>query len=211
MAEDSKKSGVEMKEDDKRELEQTLVSMSNKRFGIRKEKDAISQYEELTQKSVQRVGKYFTQEINVSGLVSSNLLREKSGGNSNIIWQFGGKIDGITNDNELIEVKNRVKRFFNTVREYEKVQIQTYFRLLDLDSGYLVESLVKMKDGPPEINIVPVVFDNNYWNSFLIPRTHQFIDFFQHMLFDDNYKMRLLMMDESVMEREIRDTLYPMA
>ena len=62
MAEDSKKSGVEMKEDDKRELEQTLVSMSNKRFGIRKEKDAISQYEELTQKSVQRVGKYFTSD-----------------------------------------------------------------------------------------------------------------------------------------------------
>ena len=187
---------------DQEQLEKTLVSMTNKSFGTRKEGDAIAQYEILTKKKVQRISKYFTQEIPTAHLKTPQSL-------GHISWKLGGKIDGMTEDGELIEVKNRVSRFFNTVRNYEKVQIQIYFRLLDLETGYLVESLVKQKGGIPEINIVEVKYEHDYWSDFLMPRIYQFIEFFQHILLDNEFKMRMLLLEDNKMEREIRQNLFP--
>ena len=41
-------------------------------------------------------------------------------------WFIGGKIDGLTENNILIEIKNRMYRLFKTLRNYEKVQIFSY-------------------------------------------------------------------------------------
>jgi len=188
--------------EDKQALEKTLVSLTNKTFGTRKEGDAITQYENLTKKRVQRLSKYFTQKFPTHGLETEGFL-------GNVEWKLGGKIDGMTENGELIEVKNRMNRFFNQVRDYEKVQIQTYFQLLDIESGYLVESLVKKKGDAPEINIVAVQYEPEYWNNFIIPRTRKFIDYFQHILLDNQFKIRLLVNNEKEMEKEIRSNLFP--
>jgi hypothetical protein len=186
---------------DKVLLTETLVSMSNKRFGVRKEGDSIEEYEKLTGKTVKRIGKYYTEVINISHLPTAELL-------PGVVWKFGGKIDGLTTENELIEVKNRVRAFFDKIKEYEKVQIQTYLFLLKLEKGYLVESLVKNKGEVPKINVVATEFDSIYWNEFLMPRAYKFIDFFHQIMFDDDYKMRLLIQDDIEMERELKGVLF---
>jgi len=188
-------------EEDKAVLEKTLKSLSNKSFGTRKEKDSIARYEEMTKKKVQRIGKYFTANIDISNISNSSSFPK-------ISWGVGGKIDGLTEDGEIIEVKNRVREFFNEVREYENVQIQTYFKLLNVRRGYLVESLVKVKGQQPEINIIAVEFDEKFWNEVVTPRIEKFIEFFYHIMMDDEYKMRILIQKEAEMEREIRRQLY---
>jgi len=180
-------------------IEKTMKSVSNKSFGTRKEKDSIAKYEEITHKKVQRIGKYFTTPI-ITDHISNQSLFPK------ITWSIGGKIDGMTEDGEIVEVKNRVRAFFHEVREYENIQIQTYFRLLDVTSGYLVESLVK-KGGQLEINVIAVAYDAEYWDTFLIPRIEKFIEFFYNIMMDEEYKMRLLLQKETVMEKEIKKAL----
>lgn len=195
------KKDTSLSADDKETLKKLMTSMSNRRFGTRKESSSINEYEKLTNKTVQRIGKFFNKKVDTEKNCSTyNLL-------PNIEWIFRGKIDGLTTDNELVEVKNRVNRFFKTIKNYEKVQIQTYLYLLDLENGFLVESLAKKKGEAPLINVVPTTFDKEFWEKTVLERTYKFIDFFQHMMFDDEYKMRLLMQEENVMEKEIRDVL----
>jgi len=187
--------------EDKAALEKTLKSLSNKSFGARKEKDSLARYEEMTKKKVQRVGKYFTAVIDMSNISNKESFPKFS-------WSIGGKIDGLTEDGEVIEVKNRVREFFYELRDYENIQIQTYFKLLNVKSGYLVESLVKTKGAQPEINIIAVEYDREYWENFVTPRIEKFIEFFYHIILDDEYKMRLLLQKETAMEREIRKALF---
>lgn len=195
------KKDTSLSADDKETLTKLMTSMSNRRFGTRKESSSISEYERLTNKTVQRVGKYFTKTVDTVNNCSTYELLPT------VVWNFRGKIDGLTTDNELVEVKNRVNCFFKTIKNYEKVQIQTYLYLLDLEVGFLVESLVKKKGEAPLINVVPTSFDKTFWEGIVLARTYKFIDFFQHLLFDDDYKMRLLIQDEKTMEKEIREVL----
>jgi hypothetical protein len=71
-----------------------------------------------------------------------------------------------------------------------------------------VESLVKNKGEVPKINVVATEFDSIYWNEFLMPRAYKFIDFFHQIMFDDDYKMRLLIQDDIEMERELKGVLF---
>lgn len=61
------------------------------------------------------------------------------------IYYIGGKVDGLYINSDpkksyVVEVKNRTKGFFNSLRDYEKLQIQLYMWILDLDEAKLVES-----------------------------------------------------------------------
>lgn len=51
-----------------------------------------------------------------------------------------GKVDGRLADGRVVEIKNRVRRLFHTVRDYEMIQVQTYLELLDAPSAYLCEA-----------------------------------------------------------------------
>lgn len=51
-----------------------------------------------------------------------------------------GKIDGRLADGRILEVKNRVRGLFHTVRRYEMMQVQTYLELLDAPSAILCEA-----------------------------------------------------------------------
>ena len=60
-------------------------------------------------------------------------------------YYIGGKVDGLYIDLDptksyVVEVKNRTKGFFNSLRDYESVQIQLYMWLLNLNQAKLVES-----------------------------------------------------------------------
>jgi DNA polymerase III epsilon subunit-like protein len=51
-----------------------------------------------------------------------------------------GRIDGFV-DGQLVEVKNRTKRLFRKVRDYEQVQLEVYMRMVDVHSATLLERL----------------------------------------------------------------------
>lgn len=58
-----------------------------------------------------------------------------------ILYKFhiSAKIDGLQ-DNILIEVKNRRNRLFTKIPEYEKIQMEIYLRILNLDTAKLVQN-----------------------------------------------------------------------
>jgi hypothetical protein len=60
-------------------------------------------------------------------------------------WYICGKMDGVyrdptNNSNDyIVEVKNRTRGFFSTLRDYEKVQIQVYMLMQEMKRSQLVE------------------------------------------------------------------------
>ena len=58
-----------------------------------------------------------------------------------VLYKFhiSAKIDGLQ-DNILIEVKNRRNRLFTKIPTYEKIQMEIYLRILNLDTAKLVQN-----------------------------------------------------------------------
>jgi hypothetical protein len=58
-------------------------------------------------------------------------------------FEIVGKIDRIQEDPDgsktLVEIKNRTRRLFKKVPEYEYIQVQTYLQMLNLERARLVE------------------------------------------------------------------------
>ena len=78
---------------------------------------------------------------------------------------LNGYIDGITTDDELVEIKNRAGgRLFNEVRDYEMAQCQAYLRMLKIDRGFLVECL-RQEGREPKLNTIPFTRDDEFWED----------------------------------------------
>lgn len=56
-----------------------------------------------------------------------------------IPWILGGRVDGLTPSGEVVEIKNRTRRLFGRVPDYERVQVLCYCHLLDAKKAYLIE------------------------------------------------------------------------
>lgn len=72
----------------------------------------------------------------------------------------GGKCDGVAKlegRTVVVEIKNRVRRLFGMVPEYERIQLMTYMFIMGLDSGVLVES------HDDECAEHEVAFEQAYW------------------------------------------------
>jgi hypothetical protein len=94
-----------------------------------------------------------------------------------IPWYIGGKIDALSDDGTLlIEIKNRVNRLFGKAPEYEKVQVQTYLHLLNINHGVLVECF-KASNGGVQTNVIPIARDKRYWLDTVVPRLTRFVTF----------------------------------
>ena len=101
------------------------------------------------------------------------------------LW-VGGKIDAITDDKLVIEIKNRIRRLFYKVPFYEIVQLQSYLFLLDVPRGAIVECLTTPHDS--QINIVPVRRDRELWNETVVPKMKAFVKVFLHLLEDHGFQ-----------------------
>jgi hypothetical protein len=51
-----------------------------------------------------------------------------------------GRLDALGEDGTVIEIKNRVRRLFGTVPEYERIQVLTYLFLTGSQDAFLVEA-----------------------------------------------------------------------
>jgi hypothetical protein len=148
-------------------LKEKITSLTNKNFGTKKEFDVVKIYCQHMNCEVNRINKLYKKPI-----ISHN----------NINWKIVGKIDGIKDNGTVVEIKNRMHRLFNALREYEKVQVMSYLFLLDKQQCDLVEGY------KGNINIISIPFDLNYWNNEIYHKILLFIKFFDIFLNDDQMK-----------------------
>jgi nicotinamide mononucleotide adenylyltransferase len=147
-------------------LKQT-ENVINTTHGVLKEDSAIAQYEEKFKVKLD-VSQYY----NKKQFIQTKLFN----------YYIGGKVDGLYIDSDpsksyVVEVKNRTKGFFSSLRDYENTQIQLYMWILELNEAKLVE---KYKD---KLRITVIyrdqifidsimeylsIFVNNFENNFIL-------------------------------------------
>lgn len=111
------------------------------------------------------------------------------------IWEINGRLDGITENGRLVEIKNRQKALFNTVRDYEMCQIQTYLYHKNMDLGYLMEVLPGSQGA--KYNILEVVTDSEYFKRRIQPWLTRIVKFVTNTLFvDTNLRENILKGDK---------------
>jgi hypothetical protein len=84
-------------------------------------------------------------------------------------FEIRGKIDGLVTDFDekqrpflkLIEIKNRTNNLFGGIPFYEKIQLEFYLNVLDLDNAELVE---RLRD---DMNIIPYIRNEKLYRKTL--------------------------------------------
>lgn len=109
-------------------------------------------------------------------------------------WQLVGKIDGLTSNGDLIEIKNRTKKLFKDLRKYEEPQIMTYLYLFGKSNGYLVEQLKSKKEA--QINYIPISYQEKYFDEKVLPAVYKFINYFNIFIQDRDMKRDLILGNE---------------
>jgi len=140
---------MELKPDEKLALNNYAQSKLYTNYGTRKEDTVHAIYKEMTGDTI---------------LTKETMLNKEVGDGG---FNVGGKIDGQLEDGTVIEIKNRTRRLFSEVREYEGIQIQTYMQLLDQEKAHLVECY---NDGTEKhVNIIQVERDQGLWDDVILP------------------------------------------
>lgn len=96
-------------------------------------------------------------------------------------YEIVGRIDRIQMNEDgsrtLVEIKNRTKALFNTVRDYEEVQCQTYLHMLgDVEFCRLVETY------NDESKSYLIQKDTHRWTNEIEPKLQNFCEHFHSML-----------------------------
>lgn len=113
-----------LKEEEKKVLKKSVESQLNKDFGTKEETSVTELAERLVGKKIEKTNKFMMRKVFET---------------ENIKWYVGGRVDGKTEDNEIVEIKNRMRRLFYEVKEYELIQLITYLFIHQSNGGYLVE------------------------------------------------------------------------
>jgi len=174
-----------IKEDRRLELLKNTESLINKTHGTLKEQSAIDIYENK-----------FNVKLDTSQKYHKYLVKSTD----TIDWYIGGKLDAI-HTNYIIEVKNRTKGFFNSVRDYELTQIQLYLLLTGHTNGKLLE---KFND---KIRITDIPIDNVYIGEVL-SYLCMFIDSMESFIKDDSLKMKYLNLESDTDKQKLLNKLY---
>ena len=90
-----------------------------------------------------------------------------------IKYQISGKVDRIEQIGEdvvIIEIKNRMKRLFRMVPDYEFIQVQTYMQIVPLN----VQRTKVIQQYQDETNTIIVERDDNLWKEEILPLLTQF-------------------------------------
>lgn len=166
-----------IKKEDLKEITKLVNDTSNTVYGTKNENNAVIAFEK-------------THKCKVS---SSQACSEITINDGTIV--IVGKIDGLTEKGEVVEIKNRVNKHFNTIRGYEKPQIMTYLWMNKASSGYLVENL--KTNGGCNLNVIPVEYEDNYVEENVIPNLTRFHKFFMDFMCNDEWKMDLIKGEEA--------------
>jgi hypothetical protein len=128
-------------------IKEKAQTFFNKNKGIQNEDSALNSFESDSKLKLDKEQKYYSKF-----LFNYN----------NKDWYIGGKMDGIDHENQtIIEVKTRMRCFFNNVRDYEMAQIQLYMYISGYKKSILVEKLNK------KIKKTNIEYNEDYVNTLL--------------------------------------------
>jgi hypothetical protein len=177
--------------EEKKEIKESIVQLTNTSFGTKNESSVINLYKIETKNDVVLLNDYYT--INLFNSLNYN-------------YYLGGKVDGITSDKStIIEVKNRVNRLFNTIKDYENVQIHAYMKILNINKVHLIECL---KNDQCKYNILPTSYNEDFFNKEIMDNFIKFIDFFERFLVDDDLKIKIYTQDKKTLEKFLKKEIY---
>lgn len=163
-------------------IKQLVNNSTNTVFGCRQEKNTIKEFEIIQECTVIEGQKKCEFKVgNISNTHEIILV---------------GKIDGITQNGEIVEIKNRINKLFNMLKDYEKPQIMTYLWMNKVQNGFLVENL-KKKNVNSSINIIPVTYESNYVEQNVIPNIKRYFEFFEHFMENEQLKIDILKGEEN--------------
>ena len=170
-----------LNEKDKKEITDSIMNLSNMRFGVKNETDVCKIYEQMMNCEI----------VKDNLFVKEKVIEDKKSKFSIIL---GGKIDGINKkDGTIIEIKNRMNKLFYELRGYEKVQLMCYLYLFKSTKGYLVEAY-KKKDGT-DINVISCEYDEEMMNK-IINVLNDFGKYYMKFLKNHSMKLELLNNEE---------------
>lgn len=164
------------------DLQNETTNYINKTHGTLKEDSAIKMYETKYKVKLDTSQTFFKRQLEIDS------------DNSRIDWYIGGKMDGVYRDTTnsadssrdyIVEVKNRTKGFFTTLRDYERTQIHLYMYMTGINITKLVE---KYKD---KIRVTVVYNDAEYTNN-IVEYLTTFITCFEQFLADDTLKYKFV-------------------
>ena len=139
--------------DEKETLKTAMDGYTSKKFGTIREVNALDIYK-----------KAHAGEKVITGLDSkSKRLFDEEGVE---LWVIS-KVDAMNDDGVIIEIKNRMYKLFNEVREYEWLQVQTYLDVYDLERAVLVEYLVGA-DEVDNMKVNKIERDRKFWNEVVV-------------------------------------------
>ena len=165
---------------EKKEIEKSIVNVTNTKFGIKNEFDVLKIYEIKTNTSIIKDNIYRKRQI----------LNYETDSGINFPIYIGGKIDGINNETGcIIEIKNRVHKLFFELRDYEKVQLMCYIYLFNQKRGHLVEAFRKKDE--TTINVIELDYDNVFM-SRIIDNIATFAKYYYDFL--NNHELKILIM-----------------
>ena len=164
----------DLEEEDKIKIQNAIREISQTSFGTRQEKKSIHIYTQLTNLPVLELKQFCKRP-----------LFQRDGE----VWYVGGKIDGILEDNTIIEIKNRMRGLFKSVREYEKIQTYAYMFILHSFQSQIVETY--LNGTRQECGILNVDFEEPYWQN-IIQRILRFIKYFDEFRASKQLQYQLL-------------------
>jgi len=142
---------------EKTQMVSLMNSASNVVYGSRNENRGIISFTKITGKKLQ----------DKQGKLIFNFATDEILNGDIVEWNITGKYDGLTTDNEVVEIKNRQRRLFNEIRDYEMCQLQMYLHMVNSNMGYLVEVLGGKTTDDNGINILQARREVNYFTLFL--------------------------------------------
>jgi hypothetical protein len=144
---------------------------SNRENGLNNEKVIIDLYQSMEKVSVKDNNKKrYTLFINKN---YDKLLYH--------IPFISGFIDGIVNNEYIVEMKDRQNKVFDDIPNYEMVQMIVYMKITNIHECHHIE---RYKD---EIKTTIIKFDKEKWN-IIEKKIIDFVDYFEKIYFNDVFQ-----------------------
>ena len=167
-----------LSEFEKKDLYKSVEGFANKKFGTNKEVNAFEYYKDNICSDIVKNLQMKTIMIFTYKEYQLNII---------------GKLDAMKMDGTILEIKNRMYKLFNEVREYEWIQIQAYLQIYNLDKGEIVEFINK---DTPILKIHAVKKDNKYWNIELLPKVIAYFKTLVDLMVYKEYRDKVLKFSE---------------
>lgn len=170
---------------DREHLKSLVNSATNTSYGCRTENRGVEIFERETGKKVDSAK---AQKLNKWVIYRDDARQQE--------WIVTGKLDGLTVDGEVLEIKNRQKCLFNVMRDYEMCQVQCYLNNIPAERGYLLEVYKASAEKAPTFHIHTIDKDVAYYQQHIQAHIPRLVEFMNRLVFStyftDDFKIAAL-------------------